>query len=248
MRPTRNTTRLSATDIQQQMTHLATDVHRTANRIKRRRSDLTDEGYRKEWGRLSADHKLRAAQLAQLPERWAQQAVTARDQARAALLPTTDDPAAQMAAEATWQRVTSRPSYQSAEPAARWSMVRDAVQNMPASPARTLILEEAVARGDANPETVEALLVATSDDYRAARDAANHAQTAAQILNRRAAGIMHSLDTVDADTPGALSTVDVTAVPGADTLRDTGIGTDVFDGPNVPDLPVNAELPTGPGW
>lgn len=43
---------------------------------------------------------------------------------------------------------------------------------------------------------------------------------------------MNTLDTIDAAVPGALSTVDVSAAPGANIVRDTGIGSDVIDGPH----------------
>jgi|GEM_PF-6562882 len=232
MRASRNTTKLSAAEIQTQMTHLAADVHHAAERHKARRDQYSDAGYRAAWRERTSTYALRAAELAQLPQRYAQQAAQARDKARAALMPTAGDPTAQMAAEAAWQRITSRPAYRNAEPGARWELIRTEVETMTPSPARTLMLSEAEARGDIDGSTVEALLTSTSDDYRAACDAATHAHTAAQILDRRAAGIMNTIDTIDAAAPGALSTVDVTAVPGADIVRDTGIGTDVFDGPH----------------
>lgn len=232
MRANRTTTKLSAADIQQQLEHLAADVHHAADVHKTRRDQYTDKGFRDTWQDRTVNQKLRAAQLAQLPSAYAQQAAQARDKARAALMPTAGDPTTQMAAEAAWGRISSRPAYRNAEPGARWELIRTEVENMPPSPARTLMLSEAEARGDIDGSTVEALLTSTSAEYKEVCDAATHAHTAAQILDRRAQGIMNTIDTIDAAAPGALSTVDVTAVPGADIVRDTGIGTDVFDGPH----------------
>lgn len=248
VQPKRTTSKLSAADIQAQFTHLATDVRRTGNSLKRRRADLTDKGYKDEWGRLTADHKLRAAQLAQLPDKWAAQAVTARDAIRDALLPTTDDPTAQLAAEAAWNRLTSRRAYRSAEPMERFAMIRDEVQNMPASPARTLLLNEAVTRGDMKAEAIEGILKESDETYRDACKAADYASTTAAALNRRADGIMDSLTSPESKAPGAWHTFDVNNIPGADTVRDTGTGTAIYDGPTIPDLPVTADLPTSNRW
>ncbi|WP_414120856.1 hypothetical protein [Corynebacterium nuruki] len=231
-RPTKTTSRMSLLELQQQVDHLTTDVNYFREKHDAKKSDYSHEGAKKRWAETTTASRLRWAHLTELTAQYATAAYADADAIRDTLLPTTDDPTAQLAAEAAFTRISQRPQVANADAGERFEAIRAEVAKLAPSPTRTLILNELVDRGDMGADTVDAILAESSDEYRAAQKTAQYAAAASQGVLARLKGIGQTLDHPEVKS-GQFSTFDVSNVPGADVVRDTGMVTDMFDVPQT---------------
>lgn len=240
---------ISAHDIEQQINHLAEDMGRRRRGFNKSFGNYTPAGNKERWTQATSRQRDRLTHINHMIELHAAAVEAKRQQVRATIMPTSDDPNTQVAAELALQRIMNRPAVKSADPVDRFREVRRELQAMDPSPARTLMLNELVARGDMEADTVDAMLTQESPEYRDATSAAEFAKTHQQILRGKTRQIGECLDNtpisgIGGDQtltgPAAATSVDHAAQSGVSTGHDVSyaVGTtvEIVDGPTVPDF------------
>lgn len=148
------------------------EAHR---RVTDQKGDYTPEGLQKHYNawrkQLGVDKAIEDARKDVAA--WRQGAKNAAVEMRAGFFPTAKDSNAQLAAEIKVQRILGRGELDQTKALAL-------VESMEPSPARTLFIEEATARGIVSDESIEGLLQSTSDDY---HDAVIRSRQADSIAN-----------------------------------------------------------------
>ncbi|MEJ6548780.1 hypothetical protein PQI66_04400 [Corynebacterium sp. USCH3] len=240
---------ISAHDIEQQINHLAGDMSRRRRGFNKTFHNYTPAGNQERWAQMTARQRDRLNQINDMIDLHAQAVETKRQEARAALMPTSDDPSTQVAAELALQRIMARPSVKSADPTDRFREIRRQLENMDPSPSRTLMLNELVARGDLEADTVDAMLAQESPEYREANSLAVFAKNHQNVLRGKARQIGERLDSTPRIGSGgeqtltgydAATSVEHAAQSGAPTGHDVsypvGTAVEMVDGPTVPDF------------
>lgn len=243
------TTKLSAQDIQNQINHLVADIDRNVRGYKagNRHLDFTPEGQKKQWDQLNKKQRDRLNQISELPGKYAEAATNNARSIRAAHMPTSDDPQAQIAAEMAYQRIMSRPSVKSAD--SKFAAARSEIMALGPSPARTLILNEMADRGDVPDSFIDGLVCEESPEYKDALWQEQMAVQHAATLNRKIANVTSALDSRPGNethirsfelTGMAEVNVDAKLQSLADPLHeiayDIGEYVPLVDGPTVPDF------------
>lgn len=247
--PVATTTRLSAQDIETQINHLVADLDRQVRNYKSgdRHLDYTPDGQKKRWADLTVKQRARRDQLAELPGKYVDAAHQQAQNIRRTLMPTTDDPQAQMVAEMTYNRIMSRPAVVSADD--KFAAARNEIMKLGPSVSRTLALNEMVARSELNDASIDSLLMEESSEYREACWGAQMAQQHAVTLTRKLNQVTGALDQRPANelqvqgfTLTGMAEISVASPlqgnqsPLHDVAYDVGPVAPLADGPTVKDL------------
>lgn len=200
----------SLSQIQAEMTKLRIELNGVVEQMESYRSDYTKEGLAKRYQDTVKRQKLdaRIAKLRDQVGQWQAGARSASASAIEAAYPAAGDPTEQLSAEMAVQRILSRPGFDD-------DAAREVIQNMPASPVRTLLSQELAARGMVSSEMQQAMLQANDEEY----SQAVTRQQQAEALTHTALGQLEFLESLAGDhtvKPDALQGLDVSSLPGAD--------------------------------
>ena len=200
----------SLSQIQAEMTKLRIELNGVVEQMNHYKNDYTKEGLAKRYQDTVKRQQLdkRIAKLRDQVGQWQAGAHVASANAIEAAYPTASDATEQLSAEMAVQRILSRPGFDD-------DAARGVIQDMPASPVRTLLSQELAARGIVSNEMQQAMLQANDEEY----SQAVSRQQQADALTHTALGQLEFLETLASDPtvkPGALQELDVSALPGAD--------------------------------
>ena len=200
----------SLSQIQAEMTKLRIELNGVVEQMEHYKTDYTKEGLAKRYQETVKRQKLdaRIAKLRDQVGQWQAGARSASASAIEAAYPTAGDPTEQLSAEMAVQRILSRPGFDD-------DAAREVIQNMPASPVRTLLSQELAARGMVSSEMQQAMLQANDEEYAQAVTR----QQQAEALTHTALGQLEFLESLAGDhtvKPDALQGLDVSSLPGAD--------------------------------
>lgn len=200
----------SLSQIQAEMTKLRIELNGVVEQMEHYKNDYTKEGLAKRYQETVKRQKLdaRIAKLRDQVGQWHAGARSASASAIEAAYPTAGDPTEQLSVEMAVQRILSRPGFDDAA-------AREVIQNMPASPVRTLLSQELAARGMVSSEMQQAMLQANDEEYAQAVTR----QQQAEALTHTALGQVEFLESLAGDhtvKPDALQGLDVSSLPGAD--------------------------------
>ena len=200
----------SLSHIQAEMTKLRIELNGVVEQMEHYKTDYTKEGLAKRYQETVKRQKLdaRIAKLRDQVGQWQAGARSASASAIEAAYPTAGDPTEQLSAEMAVQRILSRPGFDD-------DAAREVIQNMPASPVRTLLSQELAARGMVSSEMQQAMLQANDEEYAQAVTR----QQQAEALTHTALGQLEFLESLAGDhtvKPDALQGLDVSSLPGAD--------------------------------
>lgn len=221
---------LSLIQIESEIKQLHESIQRKASNLTAARSQLTDEGFTKQWERSTAAERARLAELTGVADGWAASARTAAEKVRAAQFPQPTD-SQRDGAERTAARILGR----NLDNKAAVKLLRD----MEPSPAKSIVMEELQARGVIGADMVHGVLCEVSEEYRDATRTETNADAAASVLNRRlgavgeqlemgqrhdhgVGGVVETHPTLKARDLGPLEDFPVANVPGADVKRPIG--------------------------
>lgn len=200
----------SLSQIQAEMTKLRIELNGVVEQVEYYKNDYTKEGLAKRYQETVKRQKLdaRIAKLRDQVGQWQAGARSASASAIEAAYPTAGDPTEQLSAEMAVQRILSRPGFDD-------DAAREVIQNMSASPVRTLLSQELAARGMVSSEMQQAMLQANDEEYAQAVTR----QQQAEALTHTALGQLEFLESLAGDhtvKPDALQGLDVSSLPGAD--------------------------------
>lgn len=234
--------KISPAQIEQQINHLAEDTARARRGFNSSFRNYSSEGNRDRWARGTARQRDRAAQITTLINLYGEAVADRAAKARAALLPTSSDPQAQIAGELAYRRIMDRPSVANAD--SKFEAARREIMAMEVGPVRTLCLSEMQARGELDAEALDALLAVSSPEYAAAAESAQLAQASQMILTRNLRQITEAIDHTPTDGSGqfAMQYAVPVASPNqagkceADVAYTLPTTIPMYDGPTVPDI------------
>lgn len=159
----------------------------------------TDTGKDDAYTRNTAEHREHLAKLTAKVEEITTTAEQHHADVYATVMPTPQNDTAAVAAELQAARILARPDMN--DPAS----IGEYITTAPASPARTAVIQELVARGVISDETANAHLLGAHPDYLAATRGLNAAQTVTSTVYRpRLQALARRLE--DRTAPGADST------------------------------------------
>ena len=176
---------LSPVQIENEIRQLHESIQRKASNLTATRSQLTDEGFTKQWERSTAPERARLAELTGVADGWAASAHKAADKVKAAQWPQPTD-AQRDGAERTAARILGR----NLDNKGAVKLLRD----MEPSPVRSIVMEELQARGVISQDMVHGVLCEVSEEYRDSTRMETNADSAASILNRRLGAVGEQLE------------------------------------------------------
>lgn len=200
----------SLATIQAAITKAQIDSAEAHRRVTDQKGDYTQEGLQKHFNGWRKQFKVdKAIEDARKDvAAWRQGAKSAAVEMRTGFFPTAKDSNAQLAAEVQLQRILGRGELDQTKALAL-------IGSMEASPARTLLVEEATARGIITDESIEGMLQSTSEEYHAAVIRSQQADSLANMAD----GQLNYLERVGEDMNTRrteLEKLTVDDVPGAD--------------------------------
>ncbi|KGM18132.1 hypothetical protein [Corynebacterium auriscanis] len=213
--------RWSANTIQNQLGILEKNLNTTKQQTAMNRHNYSDQGYQDVHNRATQTHRNRLANLNTAIDQWETAAKKPATKLRAELLPTAKHGSNEaVQAELQAQRYMNRTTFDLAG--------ATKIFELPPSPTRTILLEEAQAAGAFTGGSFEALLRESSPDYREATRTADYAATTATILRKRTEGLNRIATHPDRTKLEPTETINTETIPGSDTeyLIDPGIGLD----------------------
>ena len=200
----------SLTKIHQDLVQTQADLANARDIIRTQSGDYTPEGAQKAYAnRIKSFY--RPEQLAVARDQIAQVRAGAQKKAemiRSGIFPTATDSTEQLAAEMTVNRMLQRPDFNRKAALA-------AFDTMPPSPARTLLMEECVARGVVSQEAVDGQALNAYPDYKAAQNDAAHVQSVSNSVEAKVNYLERAGEILNAPSPGATESLDVSELPGA---------------------------------
>lgn len=222
-----NTTKTTAWNgalIADQMTKLRKDIEYTRTSINSRRADYSNEGFSKLKNERYAPLQERLAELTNVSAEWSAAARNHANQIKASLFPTAKPGTAEaLQAELTASRILGRGTLDE-------TTTRELFKMEP-SPTRTLLIEEAQARGAISPDLVDGYTLESSEEYHDAVRQADSVKGVQQGLNAKA----RALDEMFAgtDNPGTQvwHDLDMSTVKDADVAFDVETPTTYWDMP-----------------